>query len=398
MQTRNSSFFLEAAPMAILAALLPACTSAGNAPGGNEEHIGAGGSGAMVGSGATGGSTAIGTGGATPNGGTSNAGGSGGMPSGGTGAAGSTGGTGTNGTSGAPNGGTGGSGGTSVGDPNTISVKMDEFTVAPGQEVFMCQDFDNPFGGMDVGIGRSESNMTPGSHHLHVYYGANSPATRTVAPCADPFEFRPMIHLATIPNFVSAYPPKMAAVLKGTTGLRMQVHYLNTGTQPIQARVTVRLTKVDPTTVDKWVAQMHFNRTQLAIRPGRGQTLTTSCTIPQNFGPIGLVSGVSHMHKRGVHFVATTGAGKMLLETDDWDEPPPTFYDPPVMLNPGDSIRWTCTYDNDTATTFTFGDSAEKNEMCIYIGRFFSSPNGDDLNCETPYATGTAIASPAPSR
>ncbi len=292
----------------------------------------------------------------------------------------------------------GGSGGTSIEDPNTVTVKMDDFTVLPGEEVFMCQDFDNPFGGMDVAIGRSESNMTPGSHHLHVYYGANSPPTRTIARCPDPFEFRPMIHLATIPNFVSAYPPKMAATLKGTTGLRMQVHYLNTGTQPIQAKVALKLTKVDPSTVEKWVAQMHFNRTQLAIRPGRGQTLTTSCTIPQNFGPIGLVSGVSHMHKRGVHFVATTGSGRQLLETDDWDEPPPTFYDPPVMLNPGDSIRWTCTYDNDTATTFTFGDSAEKNEMCIYIGRFFSSPNGDDLNCETPYATSTAVATPAPSR
>jgi hypothetical protein len=30
--------------------------------------------------------------------------------------------------------------------------------------------------------------------------------------------------------------------------------------------------------------------------------------------------------------------------------------------------------------------------MCIYIARFFSSPSGDDLECETPTANATARA------
>jgi hypothetical protein len=43
-----------------------------------------------------------------------------------------------------------------------------------------------------------------------------------------------------------------------------------------------------------------------------------------------------------------------------------------------------------TQQTITYGDSALKNEMCIYVARFFSSPNGDDLECETPNASATA--------
>lgn len=325
--------------------------------------------------------------------------GSGAIGSGATGGGGS-GGSGSGGMAGA-GGDTGGFAGTGTGgtgpieDLNTVVVKMDEFVVPPGAEVFMCQDFANPFQGADVAIGRSESNMTRGSHHLHVYYGSNG-TDPSVAPCTNISEFRPMIHLATIPNQVSEYPAGMAAKLKGTTGLRMQVHYLNTGAQEIRAQVEVKLTKVDPATVTKWVGQMHFNRIAMQIRPGAGQVLTTSCTIPQTFGPIGIIQAVSHMHKRGVRFVATA-RGQTVLETSEWDEPPPTVYDPPLMLNPGDALSWTCTYDNNTGQTLTFGDSAEKNEMCIYIARFFSSPDGDDLSCETPFATATAKATPAPN-
>lgn len=280
-------------------------------------------------------------------------------------------------------------------DPNTVIIKMDPFTVDPGAEVFMCQDFDNPFGGADVAVGRSESIMTSGSHHLHVYYGTDGDS-RTAAPCPDPNEFRPMIHLATIPDFVSQYPAGMAAKLKGTTGLRTQAHYVNTTGAPLDAQVAVEFTKVEPSTVTKWVGQMHFNRTVLSVPPGMGQVVSTSCSIPSTFGSIGLINGVSHMHRRGVHFVASTSNGTTLIDTTEWDEAPPSNYDPPVMVNPGDSITWTCTYDNDTGTTITFGDSATKNEMCIYIARFFSSPNGDDLTCETPYAKNMAVAAAPP--
>jgi hypothetical protein len=275
-------------------------------------------------------------------------------------------------------------------DPNTVTIKMDEFTVEPGSEVFMCQDFDNPFGGLDVAVARSESTMTAGSHHLHVYYGKNSPPEQAATRCRNPNEFRPMIHLATTVHQVSEYPAGTAAKLKGVTGLRFQSHYVNTSDKPIRASVVVKLTKVDPATVTRWVAQMHFNRIALSIPPGTGQEVTTSCTIPSNFGPIGLLSAVSHMHKQGVRFVAKTSTGVPLLETTEWDEAPPMNYPQPVMLNPGDAISWTCTYQNDTQATITYGDSALKNEMCIYIARFFSSPSGDDLECETPIANAMA--------
>jgi hypothetical protein len=66
------------------------------------------------------------------------------------------------------------------------------------------------------------------------------------------------------------------------------------------------------------------------------------------------------------------------------------------MMNPGDSINWTCTYDNNTGKTLTFGDSAATNEMCIYVARYYSTDTNDvQIACQSPSANGgTAFIQP----
>lgn len=300
--------------------------------------------------------------------------------------------TGSAGAGGAATGGAG-AGAADANDPNTATITMGTFMVPAGQEIFMCQDFNNPFGGVDVAIGTSESDMTAGSHHLHVFYGADNPPSPTVTACANPFEFRSLLYGAQQPHYGWTYPAGMAAKLKGSLGLRLQAHYVNTTSSDFQASVVVRLTKVDPSTITKWIAQLYYNRIVLSVPPGDGQTVSTSCTVPSTYGPISLISGVSHMHSRGVHFVANTSTGTSLFDNTIWDEPPTQTYDPPIPVNPGDSINWTCTYNNGTGGTLTFGDSALKNEMCIFLARFYSAPSGNDIECQSPTASGAGVVS-----
>src|SRR5579863_5027490 len=124
--------------------------------------------------------------------------------------------------------GTAASGAADASDPNTATITMGTFTVGAGQEIFMCQDFNNPFGGVDVAIGTSASDMTAGSHHLHVFYGADNPPSPTVTACANPFEFRSLLYGAQQPHYSWTYPAGMAAKLQGSLGLRLQAHYINT--------------------------------------------------------------------------------------------------------------------------------------------------------------------------
>ena len=293
---------------------------------------------------------------------------------------------------GAPAGGAanGGAGGAAVtpDPPNTVSMHTDAFQVAPGEELYRCQNFDNPFGGKDTAVNRVVTDMSPGSHHLHVY-NLTEGSSRTIEVCTTA-DFHALIHAAGSPHAESVYPDGMARKIKGNTGLRSQLHYINTGTDPINATSTLKMTPVaDMSTVSKWVAELYFNRVQLQVPPGMGQTVTTTCSVPNSYGPITMIGGGTHMHKRGIKEVAMTSTGVMLANATTWDEPPPEVYNPPVVLNPGDSITWTCTYNNDTGMTLTFGESAATNEMCIYVGEYYSSSSNDtQIACQAPGPNG----------
>jgi len=270
--------------------------------------------------------------------------------------------------------------------PGTVTLTMGSFMLAAGQEIYKCQNFDNPFGAKDTAVNRIVTDMAPGSHHLHVYHMTTS-STRTLEDCTIA-DFHPLMHAASRPHVETTYPAGMAVKLLGTSGIRIQVHYLNTTTQALMVNAVLKLSPTDASTITKWISELYFSRATLSVPPGNGQTVTTSCTVPNTYGPIGLVYGGSHMHMRGVDFTAKTGTGLSLGETTQWDDPPPFVYDPPVMLNPGDTISWTCTYDNQTGKTLTFGESAQANEMCIYLARFYSAPDGAQLECQAQGPTG----------
>lgn len=265
--------------------------------------------------------------------------------------------------------------------PGTVTIAMDSFQLAPGEETYKCQNFDNPFGGQDAAVQRIVSDMSPGSHHMHLY-NLTEGSGRNIEDC-DMSDFHALVHASGRPHSETIYPQGMATRINGSTGLRVQVHYLNTTTETRQVNASIKLSPVDVTTVDKWVAQLYFNRLGLSVPPGAAQSVSTTCRVPDTYGAIGLILGGSHMHMRGVHFVAETSSGVQIAETDEWDEPPLITYDPPVILSPGDAITWTCTYNNETPSPIVFGESASKNEMCIYLARYYSSsPDSTQLECQ----------------
>jgi hypothetical protein len=339
----------------------------------------------------------VGTGAAAGNAGNS-AGGAGGSgnESGAGGAQGGNAGSGVGATGGAggSSAGAGGEAGSSGGappvdPPGTVTITTDEFDLPPGVEVHKCQNFDNPFGARDTAVQRIVSDMTKGSHHLHLY-NLTEGASRQLEEC-DVTDFHALVHASGRPHAEVQFPAGMARQIRGTNGLRIQIHYLNTTTQTMKVRASIKLSPVDASTVTKWVAQLYLNRVRLTVPPGADQTVTTSCSIPSVYGPIHLIGGGSHMHMRGVHFVATTNTGVNLVETDEWEEPPTVIYDPPIQMNPGDSVSWTCTYDNETGQDLVFGPSASKNEMCIYLASYYTaSRDATQLECQAVSNSGAA--------
>ena len=85
-----------------------------------------------------------------------------------------------------------------------------------------------------------------------------------------------------------------------------------------------------------------------------------------------MIASFPHMHELGRKFKtdimrgSNTGPVENLVDITAWNFQSQQFYahDPPVILNPGDAVRTTCTYDNPTPNNVQFGENTE-DEMCF---------------------------------
>jgi hypothetical protein len=299
----------------------------------------------------------------------SGAGGSGGAGAGGSAA----GGTGAGGTVG----GAGGSGGSSGPGIQSVTLTTETVTLLPGEEIFKCQNFENPFGGTDVAIVQSESFMTA-SHHMHVFY-LDTSANAPIQDCSG-LEFGRLIHGAQTPQVLSSYPEGLGKRIPGSNGIRIQVHLFNTTDQPLESSVSVVLHYTDPSAITAEVASLYMNQPFLNVPAQSTGQASGSCTLPRDAN---VLWAVSHMHQYATHFVATATTGEQIYEGTDWDEPEARVFSPPLLLRAGTRIDYRCSYDNPTSTALTFGDSAQFNEMCILSAAYYPAPNGEPILCMT---------------
>ena len=295
--------------------------------------------------------------------GSSNNGGSGGL--GGTGGGGS-GGGGSAGSGGSGGGGSGGGGGGVTMNGDSVTFTMAPFSVPVKGEIYKCQEFANPWGA-DTEIQAFESHMTAGSHHLLVFYKSGV----TNGPLVDcsGLEFAATPYGSQRPDDSVVFPDKVAALVPAGQGFRLQVHYLNATTSPISPTVTVTMKKAVAGSVTDHAGVFFFLNNNINIDPDNmPHSLSKTCTFPAD---VNVLLANSHMHKHATDFLAKTAAGTTLFATQDWSEPTPATFAPPLKLTAGTKVTFTCTWVNNTTMPLTFGESAETNEMCIFNGQFY---------------------------
>ncbi len=252
-------------------------------------------------------------------------------------------------------------------------IQTVDIPVPANSEQVMCQNFKNPFG-KDVAILESDSTMVS-SHHMFVFHGSSYNAdTNSVSDCSG-IEFHDLLHMSQTPEGDIVYPPGVGRVLSGTDGLRLLVHLLNPGTTALTARVTVKFRTVAPSDVATHAVSLFFNNAILTVPTGVS-TQSRTFSIPND---IKVMLAVSHMHSRATAFSATTNTGQVVYQGTNWDEPVPTKYNPAMDVAKGSIVTWSCTYNNKTGMTLTFGESANTNEMCILAGVAYPKTPGVEL-------------------
>jgi hypothetical protein len=276
----------------------------------------------------------------------------------------------------------------------TVTLTADPFTVAAGDEVYMCQVVPNPFGA-DADIISMHGEMSVGSHHFFLFnmdpsttglndgvlnpYAANM---GKIAACpAAGLEFHPFPFLSQQPHWTVNYPTAsdgspMGYPLVAANSLMLNIHYLNTTSMAMNPTVSITIERAKPGVVKTHVGTIFLNQTSLSVPAGVSMSSPVPTTATWNGDTTDLPStyslyaSISHMHQWGLDFTASTN-GSVFYNNTNWSSPPLFIHNPVISMSSSQSITWTCSYYNDTGATLTFGDSAKSNIMCIYMGDYF---------------------------
>ena len=173
--------------------------------------------------------------------------------------------------------------------------------------------------------------------------------------------------ISQVPDDTLTLPPGVGFRLGVHQMVKIEAHFLDTGTAPVVADASVTLTWTDPP-VDGVSASMGFyGFTDLAI-PSGGEWST-----PWSFVPVPTatrVFGVSaHTHAMGTNVEVERAqsaavAGERLypgVVPFDYRAPPVAHLAPAAVFASGDGLRYRCTWTNTSGKTAVFGD-----EMCLF--------------------------------
>ena len=262
-------------------------------------------------------------------------------------------------------------------------------TIAPGQEIERCKFFQVPAGGLNVH--EAVVRYVTGSHHVLLYRTsytsiptvtrdgkALTPDENGVFDCAEgaaaDWDITGVVAGAQSPKAKNAatFPPGVAAKLAPGTVLVINTHYLNASSQPLVADARLNIyTLADKDVVHEGGFLFYYNPF-IRIPARSAASSRMRCTLPQD---ITLISGQSHMHRRGVGYTANVvepagGSLTQIYESHDWEDVPIADWSPGMQLHAGQSIDFTCHYQNSEERQVAQGPTT-KDEMCMFLGNYY---------------------------
>lgn len=243
----------------------------------------------------------------------------------------------------------------------------------PSGNKYECFHFNAPWGN-DTVLGTNFIPITGDTRTLHhwILYGKDSAngSNGSIGNCGDKGYFvqgwAPGGEEAVLPADVGMQMPKGASA-----SFTLEVHYNNASrvtdsTDRSGVRVCVTRTPRTHTAAVHWLGTENIGGLQ-GIGPGQGGTATGTCD-PSGSTPATILSVSPHMHQMGTHMttvITRAGGGTEMLHDGAFQFANQIDYPktPPVIINPGDTLRTTCTYQNSGTSSIRFGPNTE-DEMC----------------------------------
>ena len=186
----------------------------------------------------------------------------------------------------------------------------------------------------------------------------------------------------------------MGYPLVGANGVTMNVHYLNASSQAVTPKVTIIIYPAKAGTVTTRVGTLFLNNRAINVPAGTAKSNPIAVTgndVPIRDQDYTIFTNWSHMHQYATDFQASAN-GKAFYDEKQWAEPPLTTAGTgvnqspllPLKVKAGTQISWTCPYYNPSSQAMTFGDSAQTDDMCIYLGQYYPAYGTPSSNSNYP--------------
>jgi hypothetical protein len=181
------------------------------------------------------------------------------------------------------------------------------------------------------------------------------------------------------------FPDDMGLELPADGMLNAQWHYFNQGTEAALDHSSIQICTV-PRDKRKNVASLTFLGTEnlggFSGMPAHQKSNYSGTCRNRSSGPITVWGFTPHMHQLGRNMKVTVKRMDGSMETPfdkafDFNSQITYPADPPIVLQPGDSITSTCTFDNDTNAPVAFGPSSNQ-EMCYNFTMAYPAHALDD--------------------
>lgn len=261
-----------------------------------------------------------------------------------------------------------------------FQLKSPEITIPAGSEHTYCWYTTVPLA-QPAGVKLWESKMTPGSHHLIVFFTqtAQAPDGTLQDNCGllggGGIQSLPVwTYSAQTEDQQSPMPDGVGMAIGANQHLYVQMHYLNTTTEDIKVHVTINGWTF-PQGAQFMQAEpfISFN-TNISIPGGVGMKASASGTCNNVPKGVNFYAMSTHSHRRSVHTYVYDGTNE-IVDSTDWQHPTIKNYltDAPTwkFYQFNGSLTYKCDYINDLNQPVSTGDSAATDEMCMAVGYFF---------------------------
>jgi hypothetical protein len=276
-------------------------------------------------------------------------------------------------------------------------IASPDVPVYPGDEITFCYYFKTP-NTSELAVKRWVSHMTPGSHHLIVFFTPTMqqrPGTMTTRDCGFGSGGPVWMYAAQAPDAEAVMPlddgagkPVAQPVKAGQYGF-VQVHFLNHTDSVIQAHVELDAFAHDDGVPFTPAGPFVTYNSKINIPPGTPSAPSTgmvrgTCDFRSMAGPLKFFAMSTHTHKQGVRAFVTDGgpSGAMVLDNDSWDRPRiQTWNSSPFFAFSTSTLTYQCDYRNPNNRTIVTGNNADTDELCMVVGYYFPAQGGTGHLC-----------------